>query len=79
MNISIIQNAIIIEILINEKKYNFFLDSGFPFSFSKNLSQLSNVDLRIEKEFRLDLQKPPLNISDLEKHLGIELYASPQS
>jgi len=38
MEIKIIQNAIIIEIDVNEKRYNFFFDSGFPFSFSKDLS-----------------------------------------
>lgn len=73
MEIKIIQNAIIIEINVNEKKYNFFLDSGFPFSFSKDLSQISNEHLKSECEFKLDLQKPPIDTSDLESHLGIIL------
>jgi len=73
MKIQIIQNAIIIEININEKRYNFFLDSGFPFSFSKDLSQISNEHLKSECTFKLDLQKPPIDISDLERHLGIIL------
>lgn len=73
MEIKIIQNAIIIEINVNEKRYNFFLDSGFPFSFSKDLSQISNEHLKSEYSFKLDLQKPPIDISDLERHLGIIL------
>jgi len=73
MDIKLIQNAIIIEINVNEKHYNFFLDSGFPFSFSKDLTQISNVDLKIENEFKLDLQKPAVDTSDLEKNLGIKL------
>lgn len=73
MEIKIIQNAIIIEIDVNEKRYNFFLDSGFPFSFSKDLSQISNEHLKTERAFKLDLQKPPIDTSDLERHLGIIL------
>lgn len=73
MEIKIIQNAIIVEINVNEKKYNFFLDSGYPFSFSKDLSQISNEHLKSECAFILDLQKPPIDTSDLERHLGIIL------
>ena len=73
MDIKLIQNAIIIEISVNENHYNFFLDSGFPFSFSKDLTHISNLDLKIENEFKLDLQKSTVDTSDLEKHLGIKL------
>lgn len=73
MEIKIIQNAIIIEIDVNEKKYNFFLDSGSPFSFSKDLSQISNEYVKSEYPFHLDFQKPPIDLSNLERYLGVTL------
>jgi hypothetical protein len=73
MDIKIIQNAIIIKIDVNDTQYNFFLDSGFPHSFSKDLIQITNLDLKIENEFILNLYKPTTDTSDLEKILGINI------
>jgi len=76
MKIHLPANAIIIPIIRDGKEYYFFLDTGFPSSFSKDLnlvSSISNKDIHIRQNFNLPLSKPPIDVSALSQHLMMDL------
>ena len=76
MKIYLPANAIIIPITRNGKKYHFFLDSGFPFSFSNDLkviNSINNLDIQVDQQFRLPLSQAPIDITPLSQHLMINL------
>ena len=76
MKIYLPANAIIIPIIRDGKEYYFFLDTGFPSSFSKDLnlvSSISNKDIHIRQNFNLTLSKPPIDVSALSQHLMMDL------
>lgn len=76
MKIHLPANAIIIPIIRDGKEYYFFLDTGFPSSFSKDLNlvnSISNKDIHIRQNFNLPLSKPPIDVSALSQHLMMDL------
>ena len=65
MKIHLPANAIIIPIIRNGKEYHFFLDTGFPFSFSKDkniVNDISNLDIHVNQKFNLLLNSKQLII-----------------
>ena len=76
MNIYLPMNAVIIPIVRNEKTHYFFLDTGFPFSFTidqQSVSSINNNDLGIEYNFELQLHQNPIDINPLSEMLMVEL------
>ena len=76
MKIYLPANAIIIPITRDGKEYHFFLDSGFPHSFSKDLNVINNItntDIHVDQRFNLPLNEAPIDISDLSQHLMTDL------
>ena len=76
MNIYLPMNAVIIPIVRNEKTHYFFLDTGFPISFTidqQSVSSINNKDLGIEYNFELQLHKNPIDINPLSEMLMVEL------
>ena len=76
MKIHLPANAIIIPIIRNGKEYHFFLDTGFPFSFSKDkniVNDISNLDIHVNQKFNLLLNRAPIDISPLSQHLMMDL------
>jgi hypothetical protein len=76
MKIYLPANAIIIPINRDGKVYYFFLDTGFPSSFSKDLNlvnNISNKDIHIRQKFNLPLSKAPIDVSSLSQHLMMDL------
>jgi len=76
MNIYLPMNAVIIPIVRNEKTHYFFLDTGFPISFTidqQSVSSINNKDLGIGYNFELQLHKNPIDINPLSEMLMVEL------
>ena len=69
-------NMTILEIKFNNETYNFFVDSGMPFSFSTNHKQIHEIpaEYMVQKQ-PMPLGHPPrgINISDLERLSGVKL------
>jgi hypothetical protein len=69
-------NAVLVPVKKHGKTFYFFLDSGFPFSFSKNsslLSAISNTDIGIQEEFSLKLKPQPIDLTPLSQLLMIDI------
>ena len=68
-------NSILIEIKRGGKSYYFFLDAGFPYSFSADeIGPLSNNDFNVEQTFELPLRSTfPVNLNNLSELMGVKL------
>ena len=73
MRVLNILNSIILEVTRNENNYYLFLDSGFPISFSNDFDLLNSDDLGINTDFELNLNNPPINLTNLSEIFGIHL------
>ena len=73
MEIYLPAGAIILPIQRKRKIHYFFFDTGFPFSFSSEISQINGEDIDISNKFSLNLQPTPVNINSLCEHLGVDL------
>jgi len=73
MKIKSILNAIIIEVKSQNRILNFFLDSGCPVSFSKDIHELTNENIEDTPVFSLKLGRSMPGVGSLEQLLGIEL------
>ena len=55
MKIKVLLNSVIISAKQNDIEYNFFLDAGFPFSFSRDSNNISDANIGISESFNLNL------------------------
>lgn len=76
MKIYLPANAIIIPVIRDGKQYYFFLDTGFPSSFSKDMKLVNNItnkDIHIRQKFNLPLNEAPIDLYPLSQHLMMDL------
>jgi hypothetical protein len=68
-------NSVVVEIIRNNNTHYFFLDSGFPFSFSVTGVQfITNTDFNTERNFNLALRSSsPFDLNPLSEMLGVEI------